>query len=321
MKSFWKELSIKKKPFFALAPMEAAVDTVFRRIITLAGKPDVYFTEFTNVEGLFSTGKDKIERRLKFTHTERPLIAQIWGLKLENFYKAALYLRKLGFDGVDINMGCPDKAVTAKGACSALINNISLAGKIILAVKEGALDLPVSVKTRLGFSNLQTEEWIGFLLTQDLDALIIHARTSKEMSKVPAHWDEIAKAVKLRNKMKKKTIIIGNGDIKSITEGIEKAEKYGVEGVMIGRGIFENAWIFNERLSHDAINVHERLILLNKHLLFYEQEKGEKLPFQTLKKYFKIYIRDFNGALDLRARLMETNTLNEAKEIVEKLLV
>ncbi len=311
MKTFWQDIGKKKRPFFALAPMDGATDSIFRRVVASVGRPDVFFTEFTNVEGLFSDGTKHVEERLYYTEEERPLIAQIWGLKPELFYKAAQFLEQRGFDGIDINMGCPVHTVTMRGACSALIKNPTLAKEIIDATKQGAGNLPVSVKTRIGFSQIQTEEWIGFLLEQNLDALIVHGRTSKEMSKVPAHWDEIGKVVALRDSLKKDTVVIGNGDIKSISEGKKKAEEYGVDGIMIGRGIFENIWVFKEDYDPALYTLKDRLEVLQKHLSLYEKETHNRLPYQTLKKYFKIYIRDFDGASELRVKLMETNSLEE----------
>jgi tRNA-dihydrouridine synthase len=318
MKTFWQDLKKRKSPFFALAPMEAAADTIFRRIVSYASKPDVFFTEFTNVEGLFSKGAKNVERRLIYTESERPIIAQVWGLTPKLFYQAATLIREKGFDGIDINMGCPERSVTSRGACAGLIKNKLLAKEIIQATKEAAEDLPVSVKTRIGYSTIETDEWIPFLLEQDIDALTVHGRTKKEMSKVPVHWDEIGKAVIFRNSMNKNTVIIGNGDIKSREEGEEKAKKYGVDGIMIGRGVFENAWVFKENVDPEHITVKDRLDLLKRHLLEYENEKGEKLPYQTLKKYYKIYIREFEGSGDIRAKLMLTNTIIEAKNILDE---
>ncbi len=313
MKSFWQDLKYKSKPIFALAPMEDVTDTVFRRLIASLGGPDVYFTEFTSVEGMLSRGAEHVQRRLEYTELERPLIAQIWGLKPENFYKAAQMLVEKKFDGIDLNMGCPDKSVTSKGACSALIKNPALAKEIIQATKEGAGELPVSVKTRIGYSNIQTEEWAGFLLEQGIDALTIHARTVKEMSKVPAHWEEVAKVVKLRDQMSFSTIIMGNGGVKSMAEGKEKAIQTGADGIMVGTGIFENAWFFNELVIPTDITLEKRIAVLLQHVDLYEQKAGERLPFHTLKKYFKIYMRDFDGASELRAKLMETTTPDEVR--------
>src|SRR3989344_5899284 len=235
MKNIWQSLT---KPFFVLAPMDDVTDTVFRQVVAVVSKPNLFFTEFTNVDGLQSVGREKVLTRLQHQKTERPLIAQIWGLNPENFCKSAQDISKMDFDGIDLNMGCPEHGTVKKGACSALINNPELAAQIIAATKKGAGDLPVSVKTRIGFSEIQTEEWCGFLLKQDIAVLTVHGRTVKEMSKVPAHWDEIGKVVKLRDKMGLKTLIIGNGDVENREDGLKKVQEYGVDGIMIGRGIF-----------------------------------------------------------------------------------
>ncbi|MCL5409510.1 MAG: tRNA-dihydrouridine synthase family protein, partial [Patescibacteria group bacterium] len=260
MVNFWQKL---KKPIFALAPMDEVTDVVFRQIISEIGKPDVLFTEFVNCEGLQSAGQTKLLPRLDFTKQQRPIIAQIWGINPENFYKTAQLIKQLGFDGIDLNMGCPDKTVIKRGACSALIENPQLAQQIILATQQGAQGLPVSVKTRIGVKNIITEDWIGFLIRQNLAAIIIHGRTVKEMSKVPCHWEEIGRAVQLRNNMKSQTLILGNGDIKSIAEGEAKITEYSLDGVMIGRGIFQNPWIFSH--NQQTHSVEERLELLLRH--------------------------------------------------------
>ena len=229
MKNFWKDL---KKPILIQAPMDDVTDTVFRQIIDKCGRPDVFFTEFTNVEGMCSRGRDKVGKRLFFSKIERPIVAQIWGLDPAKFLETAKLIKKMGFDGIDINMGCPEKAVIKRGSCGALINNHPLTKKIILATCEGAGGLPVSVKTRIGVKHIQTEEWAEFLLKLNLDALIIHGRTVAEMSDVPNHWDEIGKVVKLKDAMKVKTLIIGNGDIKSREDALEKYEKYKLDGIL-----------------------------------------------------------------------------------------
>lgn len=213
MNNFWKNLPT---PFLVQAPMEHVTDTVFRQIIDKAGKSDVYFTEFTSVEGLLSKGGEKVTQRLAFTEKERPLVAQIWGKTPEKYKLATEKIVEMGFDGVDINMGCPDRTVVRNGCCSALINNHPLAQEIIQAVKEGAQGkIPVSVKTRIGFSTIQIEDWISFLLEQDPAVVTVHLRTVKEKSLVPAHWDKMAEVVKLRNEINPQTILIGNGDVES----------------------------------------------------------------------------------------------------------
>ena len=315
MKNIWQTL---KKPIFILAPMDDVTDSVFRQIIQNLAPADLYFTEFTSVDGLASEkGREPVARRLQFTEKERPLIAQIWGNDPEKFKKAAELCAEMGFDGIDINMGCPVKDVVKRGMCSGLIQNPELAGRIIQATKDGAGDLPVSVKTRLGMREVQPE-WIEFLLKQDLPALIIHGRTVREMSKVPAHWDEIKKVVEMKNKITPNTIIIGNGDITSYEDGLEKVKQTGVDGIMIGRGIFKNLWIFDKLSKTRDLTLEEKLAhLLNHTKLFVKTWENNK-PFPILKKFFKIYISDFQGSAELRAKLMETKNLEEVEELISK---
>lgn len=315
--NIWETL---KKPIFILAPMEDVTDTVFRQILLQTGRPALFFTEFTNVDGMFSKGSEHVTKRLKFTPQEKPLIAQIWGMNPDNFYKAAKQLVEMGFDGIDLNMGCPQHDVTSHGACSALIKNHTLATEIIRATQEGAGDLPVSVKTRIGFGTIQTEEWIGFLLTHNLAALTVHGRTVREMSKVPAHWDEIGKAAKLRNDLGLDTLIIGNGDVMSVAEGEEKAKQHGLDGIMIGRGIFHNAWLFNPAIDPSTKTLKERLEILYKHVSLYNETWGNDKHYPTLKKYFKIYLSGFDGAAEIRGKFMETNTPEEALHIAREYL-
>lgn len=317
MKDFWQKLA---RPITVLAPMEAVTDTVFRRIVAGYAKPSVFYTEFVNVDGMFSEGRSFVEHRLKYTREERPLIAQIWGVKPELFLSAAKRVKALGFDGIDINMGCPDSGITQKGACSALIGNPTLAGEIIKAVKEGAGDLPVSVKTRIGRSSIQTEEWCSFLLDQNIDALVVHGRTVREMSKVPAHWDEIGKVVKLRNDMKIPTVIIGNGDIKSLENGKAMIERYGVDGFMVGRGIFDDLFFFDENKHMAELQKDEKMRLLLSHMNLFIETWGETKNFAILKKFFKIYANGFDGAGKLRMKLMDTTTPNEVEQIVSTFL-
>lgn len=317
MKNIWLSL---KRPFLVQAPMENVTDSVFRQIIGKAGKPDLFFTEFTNTDGLLSKGYDKVSKRLQFTEIERPIIAQIWGNKPESYFEVAKLITTLGFDGIDINMGCPDHAIVARGSCGGLIQNPTLAKEIIQATKEGAKSasrrIPVSVKTRIGYSKIQTEEWIGFLLTQDIAALIVHGRTVKEMSKVPAHWDEIGKVVSLRNEMNCKTIIIGNGDVETYQEAMEKAKEYGLDGIMIGRGIFHNLWIFNPSLSPEKISPEEKLKMLIEHLTLFDNTWGKNRNFDIMKKFYKIYLSGSHEANELRLKLME---FGNAKDTLEYL--
>ena len=238
------------KPFLVLAPMEGVTDTVFRQIILKAGRPDLLFTEFTNVEGIVRSNSEFVRQSLQYIPQERPLIAQIWGLDPDNYRIVARQLVGQGFDGIDINMGCPIRKIVAKGACSRLIEDPKLAVKIIQATKQGADGkIPISVKTRIGYSKLVTETWATILLEQGIDALIVHARISKQMSKVPADWNEIAKVVRLRDQIAPQTKVIGNGDILTRAQAYTTAQKYGVDGIMIGRGIFQNPWLFNPNIE------------------------------------------------------------------------
>lgn len=303
--NFWEKLP---KSFTCLAPMEEVTDTVFRQIVAGVARPDVFFTEFTNVDGLQSRGRDKVIHRLRFSESERPIVAQIWGQKPENYFKTAQELVSMGFDGIDINMGCPEKSVVKSGNCIALINNRNLAAEIIQATKEGS-SLPISVKTRIGLNKIITEDWCGWLLEQKLDALTVHGRTAKEKSDVPAHWDEIAKVVK----MKGKTVIIGNGDVKNWQDAKIKHQLFGVDGVMIGRGIFENIWCFADHVGTQE----EKINLLKKHLILWDQTWGNTKNFAIMKKFVKAYIKGWDGASELRVRLMEAGSVKEMKSILD----
>ncbi len=313
MANFWSKI---KKPFVVLAPMENVTDHVFREVVAKElPKPDVMFTEFTNVEALCSAGFDKTIHRFKFSKNQRPIVAQIWGMKPENYYTVAKMISDLGFDGIDINMGCPDRAVIKMGACSALINNRPLAKEIIDATKKGSNNLPVSVKTRIGAKVVVTEDWISFLLEQKIAALTVHGRTAKQLSDVPADWNEISKAVELRNKISPETIIIGNGDIKNYQDAIEHIEKYKVDGAMIGRGIFSNPWAF-EKEKNVEHSPSEYINTLVKHLDFYNKFYKGNRHYDVMKKFFKMYINNFKGANQLRIKLMETKTIEQAKELL-----
>lgn len=318
MKNFWQTL---KKPIFILAPMDNVTDTVFRQIVAQCGRPTVFFTEFTSTDGMtHKKARSHIDHRLIFTEAERPIVAQIWGTDPENFYKTAQMVEEMGFDGVDINMGCPVRGVVGRGACSGLIKNPTRAAEIIQATKEGAKSLPVSVKTRIGFNKIIIEEWVGFLLEQNIDALTLHLRTVKEMSKVPAHWDEITKAVQLRNELKKDTVLIGNGDVKSLQEAREKTDVYKIDGVMIGRGIFENIWLFNEGINAEDVTPIEKLNLLIQHVKLYDETWKDSKNFLAMRKFVKAYVNGFHNATDMRVRLMETENAGELIAEVKKLI-
>ncbi|RWZ79114.1 MAG: tRNA-dihydrouridine synthase [Candidatus Chaera renei] len=311
---FWRRLP---RPFFVLAPMDGVTDTIFRRVVAKAAPADVYFSEFTNATSYCHPKSRRAAlNRLKFTDGERPLVAQIWGTEPTHFARFAKAIAGLGYDGIDINMGCPERRVVKQGACSALIENPDLAARLIAAAKTAGL--PVSVKTRIGFKAVQTEWWLGFLLQQDLAALTVHGRTQKEMSKVPARWDEIAKAVVLRDRLAPDTLIIGNGDVRDRAHGERLCREFGVDGVMIGRGVFANPFCFETKPAHHGQT--ELLCLMLRHLELFSQEPAghQNDNYQRLKRFFKIYLRDFNGAAQLRDRLMHTKNVDEAVRLLRQ---
>jgi len=328
-KNFWKKLN---KPFFVLAPMLDVTDTAFRQIIAKYGKPDVFWTEFVAVDGLCSEkGREKLKKNLlQFDESERPIVAQLFGSKPENFEKAARIVTEMGFDGIDINMGCPQKNILKQGAGSELIINPELAREIIRATKKGAGDLPVSVKTRVGYNKNEIESWIPTILEENPVALTIHGRTKKEMSKVPAHWDLIKRVQEIRDEMKSETLIIGNGDVTSLEEAKSRAEETGVDGVMIGRGIFGNPWLFSG-VDWKTISVKEKLEVVLEHTKLFEKifgdnkenqklfgGKGRARNFALMKKHYKAYVNGFDGAKELRIKLMEAEDLEEVKKIFQK---
>ena len=314
MKNFWYSLS---QPFFILAPMEAVTDVVFRHVVAQAGAPDVFFSEFTNATGWVHAGEKAIGGRLIKTDDEQPIVAQIWGGEPGDMEQLAKHCKELGYHGIDINMGCPAKSAVKSGG-SALIRNPELAAEAIRAAKTAGL--PVSVKTRLGYTYIdEWRDWLTHLLRQDIVNLTIHLRTKKEMSKVPAHHELISDIVALRDEIAPHTLLTINGDIKDRTHGLELIAKHpGVNGVMIGRGIFHNPFAFELR---PAIHTREELIeLLFKQLtLFDEYQDQLHRPFETLKRFFKIYIRDFDGAAELRDKLMHTTSTDEVRATLQKI--
>lgn len=323
MQNIWKTL---QKPFTVLAPMDDVTDDVFRTIVCETARPDVFFTEFTNVDAICSEGRESQIRRFQYSKRQHPIIAQIWGKEPEHYFETTKLIRNLGFDGVDINMGCPVRDVFQNGTCSAFIQDHARAQEVIAATQEAAGEIPVSVKTRIGVHQIETEGWIGFLLEQNLAAITIHGRTVKELSKVPCHWDEIGKAVELRNasQQDRHTMIVGNGDVKNYAEVLSLYEAYGVDGIMIGRGIFENLWSFEKTLHAQDHSPQERLSLLLKHARLFETTWGTTKRFEILKKFFKIYCSGFPNAQELRIKLMEAgnsehihHTLEEAGFIIQ----
>lgn len=301
---------------FAMAPLYDVADTVFRQIIADCSPPDLFFTEFVNVDGLQSAGKKDAQKRLIFSAKEKPIIAQIWGLNPDNYFKTTKELIDMGFAGVDINMGCPDKAIVKNGSCSALINNRELAAQIISATKKAAKGkMPVSIKTRLGFNDIDYS-WHEFLLNQGLDMLSIHGRTKKEMSKVPANWEAINNIRKLRDKISPDTLIIGNGEVLTKKQGIDLARKYKLDGIMIGTGIFNDPFVFADKSPWPNYSKQQKLDLFKKHVkLFDKTWKGTK-PIKLLNKFCKIYINNFDGAKELREKLMAVKSADELLSMI-----
>ncbi len=366
------------RPFLALAPMDDVTDTVFRQIVADCAPPDLFFTEFVNVDGLQSPGRQKLLKKLRFAPKEKSIMAQLWGIKPENFYKTvkeivdgtlvdeinnsrqpssskvqgsqekqvrrtqvtASELRTQltpqfaessrgasgsarrqaaaaglsgGFDGVDLNFGCPIKTIIKNGACAALINNRELASEIIDATREGARDgFPVSVKTRVGFTTVDMS-WFEFLLSKKLDLLSIHGRTAKQLSNIPANWDMVGRVRQMRDSLSPSTLIIGNGDVVSRDQGLELAEKYKLDGVMIGRGVFHDPFLFAKKSPWESWTKEQKVELYRKHIeLFAKTWRHGEYKFDSLKKFAKVYINGFDGASKLRAKFMQTKSSKEA---------
>lgn len=335
-RSFWDDL---ERPFFVLAPMADVTDVVFREFIACHARPDVFFTEFVSARGLRSSeGRAHLIRDLQYTENQRPIVAQVFGGDPRDFEAVAQLLADLGFDGIDINMGCPVKKVGKQGAGADLIKDPDRARAIIRAAKRGAGSLPVSVKTRIGYNTIITEEWISALCQADPAAITVHARTQKEMSEVPAHWDEVKKAVNIAHEHG--IVLIGNGDVKSREEGERLAEESGVDGIMIGRGVYGNPWVFGraeremlntKRKTGDAFparrsvfNVQrsishlecDRMRALAELIVMYDGFWGDEKNFEVLKRFFKSYIHGFDGAKDVRNRMMDADCSETALDIL-----
>lgn len=314
--NIYKEL---KKPILALSPMEGITDCVFRQIVILSSRPGLVYTEFLNVDGFNSKGVDDVSKRLKTLDDGTPVVVQLWGLEPENFKKTAEVIRKEFpvFKGIDLNMGCSVRNVLSRGAGAGLINTPTLVKDIVQATKDGAGDLPVSVKTRLGYDRVNTEEWIGFLLDLDLDVVSVHGRFAKQGYSGSADWDEIGKCVGLRDSRGKDTLIFGNGDVKSLDEANEKVDIYGLDGVLIGREVWSNPWFFSGKGIEDVSFEKKRDTLL-KHISLYMDVYGNKNIFE-LRKFFKTYINGFKGASKIRQEMMGIEDGEELMEYVRKI--
>lgn len=314
--NFWHDLP---KPFFVLAPMEDVTDVVFRHVVSAAARPDVFFTEFTNTESYcHPKGNQSVRGRLTFTEDEQPIVAHIWGDKPEYFRKMSIDMAKLGFSGIDINMGCPAHNVASNGKGCGLIRRPEVAADLIQAAKAGGL--PVSVKTRLGYVDVdEWRDWLTHVFKQDIVNLSIHLRTKVEMSKVPAHWELIPEIKQLRDEIAPHTLLTINGDIPDRQAGLELVQQYGVDGIMIGRGVFQNPFAFEKQPKDHSSK--ELLDLLRLHLDLYDKYSNElePRPFKPLRRFFKIYVRDFKGASQLRTQLLETESTDEVRELLDNL--
>jgi nifR3 family TIM-barrel protein len=323
--NFWTAFNT---PLLALAPMEDVTDTVLRELLLGLADPGclhVVMTEFVSTDGLVHRkARKRVIHRLQVSDSERKLlreknvriVAQIWGNTPEHYQQVVKEItEEMDFDGIDINMGCPVPKVVRRGCCSGLIGNPSLAKEIIQAAQE-ATHLPVSVKTRIGLKSVATEEWIGQVLETRPAALTIHGRTQKQMSHGLADWHEIARAARLRDRMGLSLPVLGNGDILSLVEARSKAGAFGLDGAMIGRGIFENPWLFMDRQRERSKE--EKLDLLWKHTELFDRVWGRTKNFHILRRYYSIYSKGFHGAAELRAKLMQTECIADVKALLAK---
>ena len=316
MESFWHGL---ERPFFVLAPMEDVTDVAFRALIAKYSDPSiprVMYTEFTSADGLMRADEDgqrKLRKKLEYAKEEHPIVAQLFTANPEYMEASAKLCRELGFDGFDINMGCPAKEVERQGCGSALIRTSGLARELIHAAKKGAGDMAVSVKTRIGYNEVELERWLPELLAEEPDAVILHARTRKEMSDVPARWERVARAVEIRDSLNSKTLIVGNGDVQNLADAREKIAATGADGAMIGRGIFGNPWLFTNRGEPTR---EERIAALIEHIELFQKHLSGFVNEAVMKRHFKAYITSWDGAKELRVRLMETEDLTDARNIL-----
>ncbi len=333
--SFWHNLP---KPIMVLAPMANVTDASFRRMIAKysrhtrkdgsVGGPDVMWTEFVSADGLMRAtpeGKAILMADLLYSEEERPIVAQLFSSHPEYMEGAARLCADLGFDGIDINMGCPDKTIERQGCGASMIKNPEGAAAVIRAAKQGAPGVPISVKTRIGYNKNELETWLPALLGEFPDVITIHARTRKEMSKVPARWEHVARAVELRNEIQKdtplheRTLILGNGDATTLRDAEAKVAATGADGVMFGRAIFGNPWFFHPEVVYAQVSIREKLEALLEHTRLFEEILPHK-NFALMKKHYKAYVHEFDGAKELRALLMETSNSADVAEVVNRFL-
>ncbi len=336
-RNFWKEL---RKPFFVLAPMADVTDAAFRRLIAKysnvknpgfgqKGGPDVMWTEFVSADGLAFAppeGRKKLMADLIFTEEERPIVAQFFTSNPATMEKAAALAHELGFDGIDINMGCPDRSIEKQKAGAAMIKDPKRAKEVVAAAIKGGAGLPVSVKTRLGYNKDELDTWLPNLLETDVAAITIHARTRKEMSSVPARWEDVLRAAAIRNRENPDILILGNGDLKDMDDARLKVKESGADGAMLGRAIFGNPWLFApySGFTKPRISLEERLRVMVEHTKLFEElfvnpaSSGANKNFAIMKKHYKAYVHGFDGAAELRAELMNAADAHEVEEAVDR---
>lgn len=352
------------KPIVGLAPMDGITDHFMRHIYCQTYKPDLTFTEFINVNALVF-GQPKVLEKLRFSQLERPIIAQLSGQEDKSFYQAGLMACFLGFNGIDINLGCPARTVVKNGGGAALIEKYKLVEKIIKQAKKAINDyqngyqlenlkikeknkakikelmafsdknnqpeknqgqgrkISLSVKTRIGINKPIVKTWIAFLLNQGLNLITLHGRTAKQGYEGQADWKEIKKAVDLKEKNKnKKTLILGNGDIKNQKDIITRVQETKADGVLIGRGALGNPWIFkniNQLKQSQKPDTYkpskkEKINFLLKHASYLNQNSPDR--FISLRKHFGWYCKDFTKAKQLRIKLFQAKNLKQVKAII-----
>lgn len=298
--------------------MADVTDCAFREMIAKYGKPDVFWTEFVSADGLaHPVAREKLLIDLKYSKNEHPIVAQIFGGKPENIREASKLCKELGFDGIDINMGCPDKSIEKQCAGAGMIKDPDLAIKVIRSAKEGSGGLPISVKTRIGYNKDEIDTWIPILLKENIAVLTVHLRTRKEMSAVPAHWDYMKRILKLRDEISPDTLIIGNGDVIDLEDGRKKIVETGCDGVMLGRAIFGNPWLFAGKKP----SVEEKLKVMIEHTKLFEEKLGKYKNFAIMKKHYKAYVNGFDGAKELRMKLMDAKNAKEVEKITDDFLL
>ncbi len=322
MRNFWIDLP---RPFFVQAPMENVTDAAFRRLIAQMGRPDVMYTEFTSADGLVLApehGQKVLHAKLAFSPEERPIVAQLFSAVPERMEAAARIVAKLGFDGIDINMGCPDKAVEKSGSGAALIKNPSLARALIRAAERGSESvgrpLPISVKTRIGYSTEEIDTWLPALFSENIANLSLHLRTRTEMSDVPAHWELMPRIVSLRDHLNPGTLITGNGDVHDLADARAKAQATRCDGVMLGRAIYGYPWLYAGRVTQPSPE--ERIAALAEHIRIFDELLGDFTNFATMKKHFKAYLSGWDHAKELRSQMMRTTSAVQALAFLQSRL-